>query len=57
MIETNWGGTRIEPWSTPEGLASCGVEPHEDPDRPVSMFTTFFHVTVVGVKISWSVCP
>ena len=32
LIETNWGGTRIEPWSTPEGLASCDVP--DDPEYP-----------------------
>ena len=26
LIDTNWGGTRIEPWSTQESLDACGVE-------------------------------
>ena len=34
LIESNWGGTRIEPWTTPEGLASCEVPAFEDPNHP-----------------------
>ena len=34
MIEAAWGGTRIEPWSTPEGLQECDIEPSVDEDHP-----------------------
>ena len=34
LIESNWGGTRIEPWMTPEGWTNCNVPPFEDPDHP-----------------------
>ena len=30
MIETNWGGTIVEAWSTPEGLNSCDIAPNDD---------------------------
>ena len=33
MIQSAYGGTRIEGWSTPEGLAECQIEPHCDPDE------------------------
>ena len=28
LVESSIGGTRIEPWSTPEGLTSCNVAPY-----------------------------
>jgi len=30
LIETNWGGTIVEAWSTPEGLNSCDIAPNDD---------------------------
>jgi sialate O-acetylesterase len=34
MIESNVGGTRIEPWSTAEVLSLCNIEPFVDPSNP-----------------------
>ena len=34
LIESNWGGTIIETWSTPEGLKKCGVDPYVDEKNP-----------------------
>lgn len=34
LIEANWGGTRIEPWSPPESLNKCGIPDNVDPDKP-----------------------
>ena len=34
LIESNWGGTRIEAWSPKEGLDNCNVEPNEDENNP-----------------------
>jgi len=30
LIDSAWGGTRVEAWSTKEALDSCGVEEHVD---------------------------
>ena len=30
LIETNWEGTIVEAWSTPEGLNSCDIAPNDD---------------------------
>ena len=33
LIESSWGGTFIEPWSTPEGLETCEIPPdHQKQD-------------------------
>lgn len=34
LIESSWGGTRVEAWSTPNGLEACGVEPNIDETYP-----------------------
>ena len=35
LISSEWGGTRIEPWSTQESLDACGVEDFDGgPDYP-----------------------
>jgi sialate O-acetylesterase len=57
LIHTTWGGTRIEPWSTPEGLASCGVAPFTDEQSPETsnsylfnaMINPFLKFTIYGV--------
>ena len=33
-MESSWGGTRIEPWMTPEGLTACNVPDYENPNNP-----------------------
>ena len=30
MIESNWGGTRIEKWMTAEGLENCEIAQQSD---------------------------
>ena len=30
LVETSWGGTRVEAWSPQSGLAECGVPPSPD---------------------------
>ena len=34
LIESNWGGTRIEAWMDKEALDSCDIEPNVDENRP-----------------------
>ena len=34
MIQSSWGGTRIEPWLTPEGLETCEIENNIDEEYP-----------------------
>ena len=46
LIQSAWGGTRIEPWSTPEGLEFCGVEPHVDEDSPNTSNSYLFNAMI-----------
>ena len=34
LIQSEWGGTRIESWSSPDSLNACGVEDNVDKDSP-----------------------
>ena len=57
LIGTYWGGTRIEPWSPPESLEICNVDPSDpsgDPEDQNSylynaMIHPFIKMTIKGV--------
>jgi sialate O-acetylesterase len=34
LIGSNWGGTRIEPWMTPDSLDACAIPPNVDGGTP-----------------------
>ncbi len=34
LIQSAWGGTRIEPWTPPEALTACGVPPNVEEGAP-----------------------
>ena len=47
MIETNWGGTRIEAWMTPEGLEYCGIDPHHvDDQNPQNSWSYLYNAMI-----------
>ncbi len=55
LIETNWGGTRIEPWSTPEGLAECEIDDFVNEDQPQQsnsyLYNAMIHPLIrLGIK-------
>ena len=29
LVESNWGGTRIEAWMTPDALDACDIKPND----------------------------
>ena len=46
LIESSWGGTFIEPWSTPEGLETCEIPPdHQNQDQAKNnhLFNAMIH--------------
>jgi sialate O-acetylesterase len=45
MIETNWGGTRIEAWSSPDTLTKCFTDvPYNDPPNGASqLYNAMIH--------------
>ena len=46
LIESSWGGTFIEPWSTPEGLETCEIPPdHQNADQAKNsyLFNAMIH--------------
>ena len=34
LIDSTWGGTRIEAWSPQQSLANCQIEDFANPNRP-----------------------
>ena len=36
LIDSAWGGTKIEPWSSQAALDACGVDAFVDPNNPAS---------------------
>lgn len=46
LIETSWGGTRVEPWSTIEGLTNCNVTPNIDNDYPQNSNTYIYNAMI-----------
>ena len=46
LIESSWGGTFIEPWSTPEGIEKCGIPPDTqtaDQEKNTYLFNAMIH--------------
>ena len=46
LIDTTWGGTIIEPWSTPEGLETCNVLQWEDESIPQYVGNRLFNAMI-----------
>lgn len=46
LIETAWGGTRVEAWSSQEALDECDVEPSVLPDQPQNSNTYLWNAMV-----------
>ena len=46
LIQAAWGGTRIEPWSTPEGLQECDIESSEDEDHPERSTSSLYNAMI-----------
>ena len=46
LIETNWGGTRVEAWSTKEGLDFCGIEPYIDEAYPANSNSYLYNAMI-----------
>ena len=46
LIDTTWGGTIIEPWSTPEGLETCDVIQWEDESIPQYVGNRLFNAMI-----------
>ena len=46
LIDSTWGGTFIEPWSAPEGIAKCGIPPdtqNADQEKNNHLFNAMIH--------------
>ena len=54
MIESNWGGTRIEPWMTPDALTFCYVPDHEESDRPEAS-NSFIYNAMINPLIKFTI--
>ena len=46
LIETSWGGTRVEPWSTIEGLTNCNITPNIDSNNPGNSDTYIYNAMI-----------
>ena len=46
LIETNWYGTRIEPWMTPEGLKNCNIPPNIDDEHPENSWSYLYNAMI-----------
>ncbi|KAI8752698.1 sialate O-acetylesterase [Biomphalaria glabrata] len=44
LVDTDWGGTPVKAWSSPEALAHCGVHHDEPSDQPESYTEYLKHV-------------
>eukprot|EP00095_Tigriopus_kingsejongensis_P007375 maker-scaffold37_size504123-snap-gene-2.16 protein:Tk07375 transcript:maker-scaffold37_size504123-snap-gene-2.16-mRNA-1 annotation:"Zgc:56454" len=47
LIETNWGGTRVEAWSSSDALEACAVPPHTDAENPQNSNSNLWNAMVV----------
>ena len=46
LIESSWGGTKIEPWSTTDGLNFCDIEHEEHPLHPWNSNTWIYNAMI-----------
>lgn len=55
LVETNWGGTRIEPWMTPEGLIACDIVPYVDANGNVGNSDTYLYNAMIHPLVRMSI--
>ena len=46
MIESNWGGTKIEPWMTREPLDDCDIDDYVDDAHPETSNTQIYNAMI-----------
>ena len=46
LIESDWGGTRIEPWMSPESLETCNVPDNIDVDEPYNSNSYLYNAMI-----------
>ena len=47
LINSDWGGTRVEAWCSPDTLTACGVEENIDEEKPQNSNSYLFNSMVV----------
>ena len=55
LIQSEWGGTRIEPWSKPLGLEVCNIDPFVNDEKPTQsnsyLYNSMIHpLTRLSIK-------
>jgi len=50
LIDSAWGGTRVEAWSTSEGLASCGAEGEIIEDNPQNSNSYLWNAMIAPLR-------
>jgi len=50
LIMSAWGGTRVEAWSTPKGIESCGIDPHVDEEVPQNSNSWLFNGMIAPLR-------
>ena len=46
LIDSDWGGTRVEAWSTPQSLASCNVRPQCPENSPQNCDSRLYNAMI-----------
>merc|ERR1719210_1844021 len=46
LIDTNWGGTRIESWMSPEALQVCGNSPYVNNNTPRNTYSSLYNAMI-----------
>jgi len=50
LIDSAWGGTRVEAWSTPQGLESCGAGGGIYPDHPQNSNSYLWNAMIAPLR-------
>jgi len=50
LIHSAWGGTRVEAWSTPEGLESCGAEGQINENNPQNSNSYLWNAMIAPLR-------
>ena len=47
LIDTNWGGTRVEAWMPPQAFESCGISNnYVDKNRPQNSYSSLYNAMI-----------